>query len=106
MAKWKIAMGVCGPRVLYETVTAKTKEEAVKKIIEKEKESEYDDWAFFQEIQQMQRSFIGDSRNDNSENNNESKEEFVPQPESYWTERYENLRLYSQFNGYGIITTG
>ena len=32
MAKWKILLGPCGPNVMYETVTAKTKERRGKEI--------------------------------------------------------------------------
>ena len=67
MAKWKVVFDVA--QNVYEVVSGKTKEEAVKKVIDRERATEYDGWAM-----QM-----------------EPEEEFKPQPESYWTERYKKL---------------
>ena len=67
MAKWKVVFDVA--QNVYEVVSGKTKEEAVKKVIDRERATEYDGWAM-----QM-----------------EPEEEFKPQPESYWAERYERL---------------
>lgn len=35
MAKWKIILGTCGPNVMSETVSAKTKEDAVRILIDR-----------------------------------------------------------------------
>ena len=67
MAKWKVVFDVA--QNVYEVVSGKTKEAAVKKVIDRERATEYDGWAM-----QM-----------------EPEEEFKPQPESYWAERYERL---------------
>ena len=67
MAKWKVVFDVA--QNVYEVVSGKTKEVAVKKVIDRERATEYDGWA-------MQI---------------EPEGEFKPQPESYWTERYERL---------------
>ena len=69
MAKWKVVFETDEAQDIYEVVSGKTKEEAVKKVIDRERATEYDGWAM-----QM-----------------EPKEEFKPQPESYWAERYERL---------------
>ncbi len=67
MAKWKVVFDIA--QNVYEVVSGKTKEAAVKKVIDRERATEYDGWAM-----QM-----------------EPDEEFKPQPESYWAERYERL---------------
>ena len=67
MAKWKVVFDVA--QNVYEVVSGKNKEEAVRKVIDRERDTEYDGWAM-----QM-----------------EPEEEFKPQPESYWTERYARL---------------
>ena len=69
MAKWKVVFETDGAQDIYEVVSGKTKEEAVRKVIGRERATEYDGWAM-----QM-----------------EPEEEFKPLPESYWTERYERL---------------
>ena len=80
MATWKIAVGVCGPEILYETCSGKTKEEAVKKLIDKQRALERETWEFDQELAKMRAGVTGEEVN----------EEFVPKPESFWTEKYED----------------
>ena len=86
MAKWKILLGTCGPNVMSETVTAKTKEDAVRKFIDKLRASEYDDWKMELELSKMRKEFtIGETADE------QVQDEFTPKPESYWAERYESL---------------
>ncbi len=86
MAKWKIILGTCGPNVMSETVSAKTKEDAVRKFIDRLKVAEYDNWKMELELSKMRKELtIGESTDA------QVQDEFSPQPESYWAERYESL---------------
>ena len=67
MAKWKVVFDVA--QDIYEVVSGKTKEEAVKKVIDRERATEYDGWAMQMVLE----------------------EKFKPQPDSYWAELYERL---------------
>ena len=86
MARWKIILGTCGSNVMCETVTAKTKEDAVKKYIDRLRASEYDDWKLELELSQMRKELtIGETADE------QLQDQFAPKPESYWAERYESL---------------
>ena len=67
MAKWKVVFDAA--QNVYEVVSGKSKEEAVRKVIGRERDTEYDGWAMQMELE----------------------EEFKPQPESYWADRYKKL---------------
>lgn len=86
MAKWQIAMGICGTQVMHAKVTAKTKEEAVRKHIQSERENEYAEWEWLKSIDDMHREY-----SDPEYFEAMVPEEFSPKPEEYWEERYEDL---------------
>lgn len=82
MAKWKVAVGICGPTILYATCTGETKEEAIRSMIEEEKASESGHWNMMQEIRALYPEVNADSA---------TEQDFISATEKYWQDRYETL---------------
>ena len=80
MPKFKIAVGICGPQILYDTCTGATKEEAVRKLIDDMREREHASWEAEQELKKLQNEFLDEKY---------VLEEFVPKSDSYWEDLYE-----------------
>ena len=87
MPKYKIAVGTCGPTILYETCSGSSKEDAVRKIIDEMHKGEYDSWELDEGIKRAKKESLGEEY---------IPEEFVPKPDSYWENLYEKYLKHTE----------